>query len=213
MQLGEHAHQRRGVVRACLRLHVIPPLISELVPGVRAADESPGDHVGVGASPAVPVVVALHAPDEAFAPFVGHDRGPPVVHPHGVLAAVPHQVADAHGIVAENVVDLRRGELHQFLGPDSPGRASEYVPACFLQVVRVRDEEEGGARDVLHVVPLADEEHATGRAVQVGAVVLAEASADVVLPLRFVLLQYMSLRRRKISYRQKLRSGSTRLIV
>lgn len=54
-------------------------------------------------------------------------------------------------------------------------------------------EEEGGARHILQVVPLANVQHSARATVDVATVVLAKACTNVVISLGFVLLQCMLL--------------------
>lgn len=107
IQSRKHSNQRGSVVSASLSLHEIPPPIGELVVAAGPTDDRPDDHVGVGAPAAVPVVVPLGAPHEGLGVPVGLHGRAAVVHPLGVVPPVPDQVAEAHGIGAQDVAHLR----------------------------------------------------------------------------------------------------------
>ena len=105
--------------------------------------------------------------------------------------AVAHEVAHAPGVGAQHVVHLRPGQRRHLAGARRlAARAGHRLHAGLGQVVGVGGEQERRVGHVLHVVPLPDEEHAAGRAVDVaGVAVLVEAGAEVVLRLGLVLLQ------------------------
>jgi hypothetical protein len=191
VQPGEDGDHWRGVVGAGLGLHVVLALVPELVPAVGPADDGAGEHVGVGAAAAEPVVEALHAADEAAVGLVRDDGGAAVVHADRVPAAVADHVAEPQRVAAQDVVGLRARQGQQVgrRGGGARGAAEEAA----VEVARVGGEEEGGAGDVLEVVPLAHVQHPAGAPLHVVAAVAAvpaQARAQVVLRLRLVLLQH-----------------------
>jgi hypothetical protein len=196
---GEDADHGRRVVRAGLGLHVVPAVVPELVPAVWPADDGAGEHVGVGPSPAEPVVEPLHAADEAAVGLVRDDGGAAVVHAYRVPAAVADHVAEPQRVAAQDVVRLRPRQGQQLVRRRRAARAAEEPRGGGAggEVAGVGGEEEGGAGDVLEVVPLAHVEHPAGAPLHVVAAVAAveaQARAQVVLRLRLVLLQHRPVR-------------------
>jgi hypothetical protein len=194
---GEHADHGRGVVRARLRLHVVVAVVPEPVAAVGPADDGADHDVGVGSPAQVPVVEPLRAPDELLAVLVRHDGRGAVVHPRREPRAVPDQVAHPARVAAQHVVHLRPGEREHLArgGGGGCGGAGDLGPGGG-EVPGVGGEEERRAGHVLHVVPLPDVEHPARAALRVGAVVLAQARAHVVLRLGTVLLQRLPVVRR-----------------
>jgi hypothetical protein len=208
VQPGEDADHGRGVVRAGLGLHVVPTVVPELVAGVGPADDGAGEHVGVGPPAAEPVVEPLHATDEAAVGLVRHDGRAAVVHPHGEPVAVPDHVAQPQRVAPEDVVRLRPRQRQQLVRRGGAAGAAEDLLRAAVggEVVGVGGEEEGGAGDVLEVVPLAHVQHPAGAPVHVAAVAVpAQARAQVVLRLRLVLLQHRTvLGRLRVALQQQL---------
>uniref|UniRef100_A0A0A9HNL2 Uncharacterized protein n=1 Tax=Arundo donax TaxID=35708 RepID=A0A0A9HNL2_ARUDO len=154
------------------------------------------------------MVEPLRAPDELLAALVRHDGRGAVVHPVGVLGAVPDQVADAPGVGAQHVIHLRPGECEHLAGGDGLAAGARHgLDAGLGQVVGVGGEQERGVGHVLHVVPLPYVEHPAGAAlhVRVRAAdhVPAQARAHVVLRLRLVLFQRAPVVRRVLPSQQQ----------
>lgn len=183
-ELRKHSDHQRRVISTRLRLHVIPSRVAELVCVVGASYQCSDQHVRVLTPAAVPLVVSLGAADERLVRLVRDTGSGPVVHSRRVPRSMTDQVADPGRVGAQDVVHLGLGEGQEV----SRAQGTPWAVQALVgggEVVGVDGEKEDGARDVLHVVPVADEEEAGGRAVDVGAVlaVHVETGAQVVLSL------------------------------